>query len=136
MIHLLDKTIMTSLKLIFQTTSVEGVSFTENWNNVVPAHKKESKSLTHLFLMHPFSTLENLAIFLCFQGVEKRYIGNKWVNKELPLNKSTSHFQQNFQKAYFSFNFSLFFRGEFTHKMPIWIFTKRFIHVSVFINNP
>ena len=40
--------------------------------------------LTHLFRMHPFSTplktSENLTIFWCFQGKEKRCIGNKWVN--------------------------------------------------------
>ena len=35
--------------------------------------------------MHPFSTplkTENRKIFLCFQGVEKGYIGNKWVKYE------------------------------------------------------
>ena len=35
--------------------------------------------------MHPFSTplkTENRKIFWCFQGVEKGYIGNKWVKYE------------------------------------------------------
>ena len=38
--------------------------------------------LTHLFLVHPFSTprkTENLTVSRCFQGLEKGCIGNKWV---------------------------------------------------------
>ena len=41
-------------------------------------------NLTNSFPMHPFSTpwkhrSENLAIFWCFQGIEKECIGNEWV---------------------------------------------------------
>ena len=40
-------------------------------------------SLTHSFLMYPFSTpwkhQKTLRFFLCFQGVEKACIGNEWV---------------------------------------------------------
>ena len=38
--------------------------------------------LTYLFPMYPFSTLENIRkrkVFWCFQGGQKRCIGNKWV---------------------------------------------------------
>ena len=42
----------------------------------------DNNELTHLFPMHPFFTplkaSENLTVF-CFQRVEERYIGNKWV---------------------------------------------------------
>ena len=30
--------------------------------------------------LYPLKTLENLTFFLCFRGVEKECIGNKWVN--------------------------------------------------------
>ena len=30
---------------------------------------------------YPLRISENLQVFCCFQGVEKRYIGNKWVNE-------------------------------------------------------
>ena len=47
-----------------------------------------STNLTHLFTMHPFSTplktSENRKVFGCFQGVEKGYIGKKWVNASFP----------------------------------------------------
>ena len=39
--------------------------------------------LTHLFLMDPFSTAENLTVFWCFQAVEKRCIGNEWVKQRI-----------------------------------------------------
>ena len=29
--------------------------------------------------LYPLKTAENLRVFLCFQGVEKRCIGNKWI---------------------------------------------------------
>ena len=31
--------------------------------------------------LYPLKTSENRKVFLCFQGVEKGCIGNKWVNK-------------------------------------------------------
>ena len=40
--------------------------------------------LTHLVSNAPFlyslKTSENCKVFWCFQGVQKEYIGNKWVN--------------------------------------------------------
>ena len=42
------------------------------------ASKEYTSSLTHLFAMHPFSNL-------CFQGVEKGCIGNKWVTITIAL---------------------------------------------------
>ena len=40
--------------------------------------------LTHLFLMYPFSSpenIKNLTLFWCFQGVRWRVQRNKWVKK-------------------------------------------------------
>ena len=52
-------------------------------------------SLTHLFLNHLFSTpwkhSENRKVFSCFQGVEKRCIGNKWA-KGFQIFKLIWHF--------------------------------------------
>ena len=46
------------------------------------------KSLADLFPLPPFLSPENIrkpSVFLCFQGVEKRCIGNEWVNEDLAL---------------------------------------------------
>ena len=32
-------------------------------------------------LLYPLKTSENLTVFRCFQGIEKRCIGNEWVNE-------------------------------------------------------
>lgn len=33
--------------------------------------------------IYPMKISENLKVLLCFQGVEKAYIGNKWVNSSI-----------------------------------------------------
>ena len=43
--------------------------------------------LTQLFPMHLFSTplkaSENRKVFCIFKGVEKKFIGNKWINERV-----------------------------------------------------
>ena len=39
--------------------------------------------------LYPLKTSENRKVFWCFQGVEKGYIGNKWVNSTSRSNYSS-----------------------------------------------
>ena len=36
--------------------------------------------------LYPLKTSENRKVFLCFQEVDKRYIGNKWVKNSVSSN--------------------------------------------------
>ena len=42
--------------------------------------------------LYPLKTSGNRKVFYCFQGVEKGYIGNEWIN--VRTLKNTQHFQQ------------------------------------------
>ena len=53
------------------------------WNYLL-SHWLASFQLTHSFLfvpfLYPLIRSENVTVFWCFQGAEKGYIGNEWVN--------------------------------------------------------
>ena len=42
-----------------------------------------SPFVPNTLFLYPLNTSENLRVFWCFQGVEKRCIGNKWVNPRI-----------------------------------------------------
>lgn len=52
------------------------------------------------FVFYHLKTLENMTVFLCFQEVEKVYIGNKW-DKE----KETSAEQRKFFQTFLDTKF-------------------------------
>ena len=66
------------------------ISRKDEWENLVYIRSNSIKIcaqrgrrwLTHLFPMHPFSTpwKHQKTLQFCFQGVEKGFFGNKWVN--------------------------------------------------------
>ena len=72
----------------------------QNTNGAGAKHEIQFSSdirLAHLFPMHLFSTpletSQNLTVFCCFQGVEKRFIGNKWIKtSRLKVPKSNNVF--------------------------------------------
>ena len=54
--------------------------------NIQNQSNYKTDDLTHSLPMHPFSTplslktSQNRKVFWCFPGVEKKCIGNEWVN--------------------------------------------------------
>ena len=53
-------------------------------------------SISHSFPMRFFFTpgkTENCKVFLCFQGVEKGYIGNKWVSSNVCMSLKSTFYQ-------------------------------------------
>ena len=44
-------------------------------------------------LLYPLKTSKNLTVFWCFEGVEKGWIGNKWVNMETKSKYTFTPFQ-------------------------------------------
>ena len=44
--------------------------------------------LTIAPFLYPLETSENLTVFWCFQGVEKRWIRNKWVKEPLQISNN------------------------------------------------
>ena len=62
---------------------------------------KNVSKLTHLFLMHLFSTPENRKVFWSFQGVVIGCIGNKWVNQIYTTTSCHTQFLKNVNKPGF-----------------------------------
>ena len=50
--------------------------------------------------LYPLETSENFSVFRCFQGVERGYIGNKWVKKETVALVFSSEFCKIFKNSF------------------------------------
>ena len=68
--------------------------------------------------LYPLKTSENLAVFWCFQGVEKGCIGNEWVKRKL-MYKSKQVSIKISKISKFSFTFKLNEKKKVPLKM-IW----------------